>query len=148
MRKQDCTIGARVWTKVSGERVECEIIRETTREAFGTRSGSSRRMTKFLVRRIDNGRELPKARSPQSLHVSDGRRGEWPGMTETQDRPHVVAWQTPGVTHWRTSDGRSGSDPIGSIHGRADLHTRFEGSDIEWLREGIARYGLGPEGSK
>ncbi len=91
MRRQDIEIGGTYYTRVSGERVLVEVIAAHQVASFGTRSGSSRAMWKYRVRRCDTGAELPKVRAPQSLHLTDGTSGEWPGMTEKQQRP------TPGT---------------------------------------------------
>ncbi len=83
--------GTILFTTVSAKRIAVRVIRQTERAAFGTRSGSNRVMVKFECKRIDNGKVLPKHRSAQSLHCTDGRRGEWGGMTERQDRPAFLA---------------------------------------------------------
>ena len=88
MRTKDIQRGMRVWTRVGNERVQVEVR--------GERMLRGRR--RFVLTRVDNGLELPKLRSPQSLRVSDGRRGEWPSMTERQDRP-LKASCVNGCTH-------------------------------------------------
>lgn len=72
---KDIHVGGRYWTNVSGQRVPVEIVQERMDPYSGR--------TKFLVRRVDTGALLPKARSPAAIH----RRGDapWPGMTERQD---------------------------------------------------------------
>ena len=75
MLQKHIKVGGRYWTKVSGERVEVEIVQERIDPYTGR--------TKFLVRRIDTGALLPKARSPAAIHRSGD--AAWPGMTERQD---------------------------------------------------------------
>jgi hypothetical protein len=72
----------RVWTNVSGKRVLVEVGQECSLMSRG-----GRRMRRYFVTRVDTGAHLPKARTAGSLHCTDGRSGEWPSMTEKQDRP-------------------------------------------------------------
>lgn len=99
MRQKQVKVGGRYWTNVSGQRVEVEVVQER-RDSWSNR-------TKFLVRRVDNGQLLPKARSPSALHP----RGDtyWPGMTEKQELE--------GVGHFRVGDRVSyrGSSEAGEV---------------------------------
>lgn len=83
MRINEIEIGQRVWTRVSGERVAVAVVGFDVDDFNEAR----RRMRKVRVRRLDTGKVLPKARSAQALHVSDGARGEWPSLSERQDGP-------------------------------------------------------------
>lgn len=74
--------GTTLWTKVGGKRVAVKVTHIRLHSVRGT----TRRPT-FVVQRVDTGATLPKPRSPQALHCTDGRDGGWPGMTERQDRP-------------------------------------------------------------
>jgi hypothetical protein len=73
-----------VWTNVSGQRVRVKVDYGFTY----SRSSYGRRVRRYSVTRIDNGKQLPKARTAASLHCTDGN---WPSMMETQDRPAAAA---------------------------------------------------------
>lgn len=73
MKHADVVIGGRYWTRVSGDLVEVEVIREkeVTRHGYwnGLPGGRSRTWRRFVVKRTDNGTVLPKARSAAALRV-------------------------------------------------------------------------------
>ncbi len=72
MKARDISIGAQLYTIVSGEKVFVEVVSDT-----GARG------RRYIVKRVDNGKYLPKSRSAAALHPT--ATGYWPGMTEKQE---------------------------------------------------------------
>jgi hypothetical protein len=116
MRSKDISVGDRLWTNCSGRRVAVEVVRERT----VTSISGARRMRKFEVRRLDTGRVLPKARSAQALHPTDGRDGSWPGCMQVQDaRPEdCKRYQGTGPTCERCGAQGFALSPGSHVHAR------------------------------
>lgn len=114
--------GTTLWTTISGKRVAVKVLGQ--RVEFTSRD---RRVVRYVVGRIDTGTTLPKRRSAQALHCSDGADGDWPGMTETQDRPSHTdrAW---AQEHY--PDCRYGRRHCGCAHdgGRCEWDTETDGA--------------------
>jgi hypothetical protein len=78
MRVADIKQGMKVWTKIGEDRVQVEVYSINYRS---TRGGQNR--ATYTVRRVDNGKFLPKARSATALHERGD--GYWAGMTESPE---------------------------------------------------------------
>jgi hypothetical protein len=97
MLQKDVSVGAVLWTKVGEERVQVEVLNE--------RDGRPKR---YLLRRVDNGRVLPKARTAAALHPN--LKPVWPSAMEKQERTaadlsaadwhaNAIAWRRSGHLH-------------------------------------------------
>jgi len=69
VKQDDVEVGGRYWTKISGARVEVVVVAARDRWTFGR---DARKVgLEFQVRRLDDGRYLPKFRSAAALHRSE-----------------------------------------------------------------------------
>jgi hypothetical protein len=81
LKQKDVEIGGRYWTNVGGTRVEVIVVEARDRWSFGR--DARKTGMEFQVKRVDDGRYLPKFRSASALHPAG--KGAWPSMTEKQD---------------------------------------------------------------
>lgn len=63
MKQADVEIGGRYLTKVGQELVRIEVVQKRVFTAYC----SKRKQTTFYVKRVDNGRLLPKTRTSSAL---------------------------------------------------------------------------------
>ena len=71
MRQSQINVGDKVVTRVSGQRVWVEVVSERIVVTIPRRHSSPRRLTRYLVKRVDNGHVLPNLRPASALHVDD-----------------------------------------------------------------------------
>ena len=67
MKNAEVTVGMQCVTRVSGQRVWVEVVRE--RSVWTHRRPA--RVRRFIVKRLDTGSILPKPRAASALHVDD-----------------------------------------------------------------------------
>ncbi len=65
---KDVKPGDLYWTKVSGERVEVEVVRIAQQRSWRT----GRVLRRVVVKRLDTGSVLPKPRPSSALHRTPG----------------------------------------------------------------------------
>lgn len=68
MKIDDIKVGEVYYTRISGEMVRVRVVRIVEKEVG--RWGSGKYQRRAVVKRIDNGKELPKVRAASALHCN------------------------------------------------------------------------------